>query len=140
MFQHIQDRFFCLFDDFGFVGRGHLFKIFAYQGGTHIRSHDDNGVFEINQSAFVIGQSSVIEYLQQNVEDVGVSLFYFVEQNHRIRFTPDCFGQLATFVVSNVSRRGTDETSGTEFLLIFTHVDTSHHVLIVKQIFGKSFR
>ena len=39
--------------------------------------------FEINQSAFVIGQSSVIEYLQQNVEDVGVSLFYFVEQNHR---------------------------------------------------------
>ena len=83
---------------------------------------------------------AIIKYLQQNVEHIRVSFLDLIEQDHTVRVAAHFFRELAAFLVANVSRRGTDETGGTEFLLIFTHVDTSHHVLIVKQIFGKSFR
>ena len=61
-------------------------------------------------------------------------LLDFVEEDDRVRFAADSFGQLATLVVAHVSRRGTDQTCRAELLLVFAHVDTRHHVLIIKQI------
>ena len=66
-------------------------------------------------------------------------LFDLVEQDDRIRFTANCFRQLSTFIVTDISRRCTDQTSRTEFLLILAHIDTGHAVLIVKQVFSQRF-
>ena len=68
-----------------------------------------------------------------------MSLFDLIKQNDRIRFTADGFRQLAAFIIADISRRCTDQTSRTELLLIFAHIDTRHHVLVVKQIFRQRF-
>ena len=68
-----------------------------------------------------------------------MSLFDLIKQNDRIRFTADSFRQLAAFIIADISRRCTDQTSRTELLLIFAHIDTRHHVLVVKQIFRQRF-
>ena len=52
-----------------------------------VAGHNDNGVFEIDGSAFAVGESAVVEDLQQHVEHIAVRLFDLVEQNHRIRFS-----------------------------------------------------
>ena len=63
----------------------------------------------------------------------------FVEQNHGVGLAPYGFGQLSAFVVAYISRRCSDESADGVFLLIFAHVDSGHHVFIVKQIFGEGF-
>ncbi len=64
----------------------------------------------------------------------GCAFFYFIEQDDRIWFAAYCLRQLSTFIISNVSRRRTNQTSRTELLLVFAHINTCHHVLVVKQI------
>jgi hypothetical protein len=46
---------------------------------TDIRGHYDDRVPEINYTAFAIGQSSVIEDLQQNIPNVGMRFFYLIQ-------------------------------------------------------------
>ena len=43
--------------------------------------HDDDGVLERHQTTLTVRQAAVIEYLQQDVEDVGVSLLHLIEQD-----------------------------------------------------------
>ena len=89
-----------------------------------VGSHDNQGVLEVDQTTFVIRQTSVIEYLQQDVEDIGVRFLYLIEEDDRVGFTPDGFGQLSAFIVAHVSRRCTDESRGGELLLVLGHIDT----------------
>src|SRR6202011_895814 len=49
-----------------------------------VRRHDDDGVLEVDGVAQSVGQLAVFKNLQQNVEDIGVRLLNFVEQNDRI--------------------------------------------------------
>ena len=61
-------------------------------------------------------------------------LFYLVQQHYGIRFAPDGLSQLTAFVVSNISRRGTDKTRSCMALLILGHIDTGHHILVIEEI------
>ena len=65
-------------------------------------------------------------------------LFDFVEQNNRIRFTPYCLGELTAFFVANISWRRSDQTRNAVLLLIFTHINTRHHVFVVEHEFCQS--
>ena len=67
-----------------------------------------------------------------------MGFFYFVEQNDTVRFSPDSLGQLAALVVAHISRRRTDESRHAVAFLIFAHIDTHHHVLIVEHHLGQS--
>ena len=53
-------------------------KIFQISN-SNVGSHDDNSVTEINATTQTIGQDTVVQHLQQNVEHVGVGFFYFVQ-------------------------------------------------------------
>ena len=66
-------------------------------------------------------------------------LFDLVEEDNGVWLTTDSFRQLTTFIVTDISRRCTDQTSRTKFFLIFAHIDTRHHIFIVKQIFSQRF-
>ena len=66
-------------------------------------------------------------------------LLDLIKQDHTIRFTANGFGQLTTFIISYISRRRTYESAYTMFLLIFTHIDTSHHTFIIKQKLSERF-
>ena len=106
-------------------------------GREEVGGHDDDGVLEVHRPTLVIGEAAVVEHLQEDVEDVGVCLFDFVEEHHRVRLAAHGLGELTAFVITDVSRRGTDEASGRELFLIFAHVDARHHVLVVEEAFGQ---
>ena len=41
---------------------------------TEVTGHDDDGVLEVDDPALAVGQAAVVENLQEDVEDVGMSL------------------------------------------------------------------
>src|SRR6266481_7891817 len=49
-----------------------------------VGGEDDDGVAEVDRAALAVGQPSVVEDLQQHVEDVAVRLLDLVEQHHRV--------------------------------------------------------
>ena len=77
----------------------------------YVGSHDHNGVFEIHSPALPIGESTVIQDLQQSIQDVVVSLLNFVQKNDRIGSTPHRLRELAALLVSHITRRGSDQSS-----------------------------
>ena len=50
--------------------------------GAHVGRHDDNRVLEGHLATLAIGQTAVVEHLQQHVEDIRMGLLHLVEQNH----------------------------------------------------------
>ena len=60
----------------GFHGRFHLLL-----GPTcaQVRGQDQDGVPEVHRAALSIGQAPFVEHLQEDIEDVGVSLLNLVE-------------------------------------------------------------
>ena len=62
-----------------------------------------------------------------------------VEQYDRVGLPPHGFGQLTAFVVTDVSRRRSDQPRYAVPFLILAHVDTSHHRVVVEQVFGQRF-
>ena len=103
-----------------------------------IGSHDDDGVLEVDHSALVVGQATIVQYLQEGVEDIRVSLLYLIEENHAIWFAAHSLGQLATLIVSYIPRRRSNQTGDTELFLIFTHINTGHHRLVIEEVFCES--
>ena len=61
-------------------------------GGAGICRHNQDDVAEIDDLAVVVGQLSVIHYLQQDVEEVGMRLLDLVEQQHAVRVLVDRVG------------------------------------------------
>ena len=81
----------------------------------------------------VVGQAAIVEDLQQYVEHIRVSFFYFIEKHYGIRLAANGFCQLATLVIAHIPRRRTDQTRGTELLLILAHVYSRKHALIIEE-------
>src|SRR5438132_1135508 len=52
---------------------------------ANVGGHDDDGVFEIDGSSLTVGQSPVVEQLQQDVEDIMMRFFDFIEKDHAVR-------------------------------------------------------
>ena len=108
--------------------------------GSDIGGHDQDRIFKVYGTALGVGDTAVIEYLQQNVEDVRMRFLDLIEQNNRIWFSAHCLGQLAALLVAYISRRRSDQTGDGVFLHVFTHIDSNHVVLIIKQLFRQRFR
>src|SRR5256885_16677023 len=56
-----------------------------------------------------VGQPPVLQDLEQDVEDVRVSLLDLVEEQDRVRLAPHGLGELAALVVADVARRRADQ-------------------------------
>ena len=85
-------------------------KAFLNKVGAKVRSHDDHRITEVDRSPLPIGQTSIIQHLQQNVKDIRVRFFHFIQQDDRIRTTTDRLGQIAAFFIAHVSRRRPNQT------------------------------
>jgi hypothetical protein len=44
----------------------------------------DDRVFEIDGAALAVGEAAIVEDLEQDVEDVVIGLFHFVEEHDRL--------------------------------------------------------
>ena len=119
------------------VGEAHLAGEFNIRS-TDIGGHDDNRIFEINRSALRIGQSAVVQNLQQDIEHIGMRFFDFIKQNYRVRSAAHSLGQLTALLIAYITGSGTDQTRYGVFLHIFAHIDTDNRILIVKQALRQS--
>ncbi len=125
------ERFFDVGLDFpvgpGFLGQ--LLNLLA----CDIAGHNDNGILEIDGSAFSIGQSTVIEDLQQYVEDVQMRLFNLVQQDYRIGLSSNRFGQSAALFVADIAGRCADKPGNGVLLHKFAHINADHSVRVVEK-------
>ena len=80
-----------------------------------------------------VRQAPVVQDLQQDVEDVGVSLFNLVEQDHRVGTTAHLFRKLPALLVANITGRGTDQPGDGMLFHVLRHVNAKHGVLVVEQ-------
>src|SRR5208337_4476994 len=59
-----------------------------------VGGHDDDRVLEVHGAPLAIGQAAFVENLEEDVEDVRVRLFDFVEEQDGIRTAPHLLGEL----------------------------------------------
>ena len=69
-----------------------------------------------------------------------MGLLDLVEQDHRVGPAAHRFGELAAFVIADVSRRRADETRNAVLLAVLAHVDAHHRALVVEEVRRKCFR
>ena len=112
-------------------------KMFLNDMRADVAGHDDDGVAEVDRAALAIGKPPIIEYLQENVEDIRVGLLDFVEQHHAVRLAPDGLAELSTLLVADVARRRADEPRNGVFLHVLAHVDADHRRFVVEQKLGQ---
>ena len=116
-----------------FVGGGEAHHAgFFDEFRADVGSHDDDGVAEVDFPGERIGNFSFFENLQEEVHDIGVGLFDFVEKNHAVGATPNRFTELAAFFVADVAGRRTDQTASGKFLHVLGHIDLDEGIAIAE--------
>ena len=105
-----------------------------------VRGHDEDDVLEVDGVAQAVGQLAIFKDLQQDVEDIGVRLLDFVEQDDGIRRALDAFGQLAAFLVAHVSRRRTDELGDGVLLHELRHIEADERLVGAEEEVGQGAR
>ncbi len=98
-----------------------------------VRGHDDNRVLEVDGPPLAVGQSPIIEQLQQNVEDIVMGFFDFIEKDHAVRTAADRFRELSSFFEPDIAGRRAQEPGHGVLFLVFRHVDADHGPFIVER-------
>src|SRR5947209_11065845 len=112
---------------------------FIQESCANIRCHDYNSVTEVNRASLGVSQLAIFKDLQQHVEDIRVSLFDFVEQDHTIGFTAYRLGELTTLFITDISWRGTNEAGSRVAFHKFRHVNFYQCVFATEHEFRKRF-
>lgn len=71
----------------------------------------------------MVGQAAIIHHLQQDVEQVRMRLFDFVEQQHAMRISIHRIGEEAALIETDITRRRADQTADRMAFHIFGHVE-----------------
>ena len=90
--------------------------------GAQVGGTDEDGVAERNLPPLAVGESPVLQDLQQHVEDVGVGLLHLVEQYHRVGVAPHPLGELTALAIADVAGRGADHLRDLVALHVLGHV------------------
>ena len=141
-FERRSQHFVGIFVDSGGVGVSESQRLavgFEFRD-AHVTGHDNDGVLKVHRPALTVGKTSVVEYLQHDIINVGMSFFDFVEQYHRIGFAAHLFGELSAVVESHVSRRSADEFGHRMSLHVLRHIETYNGVLVVEHGFAQRLR
>src|SRR5215208_7330060 len=104
---------------------------------AHVGGHDDHRLLEVHRPALRVCQTSVVEDLQKDIEDVGVSLLYLVQEQDAVGTAPDTLGELACLLVADVAGRGPNQAAHRVPLLELAHVDANHGRLLAEEGFGQ---
>ena len=101
---------------------------------AEVAGHDDDRIAEIYRTSLGIGQPSIIQDLQEKIEEIRRCLFYFIEQHDTIRFFPYCVSKLCSFFIPHISRRSTDQAGYAVLFHILTHIDAYHRFFTAKKL------
>lgn len=112
----------------------------AFDGfGSDVGGEDDDGIAEVDLASEVVGDLALFEDLKEEVHDIRVGFFDFVEEHDGVGAAADGFGELAAFFITDVSGRGSDEAAGGVFLHVFGHVELDQGVSAAEHEFGEVF-
>ena len=127
--------------DFHHLRLHHFDILIVAQGRNELRAkiggQNDNSIGEINCPALTIGQATIVQHLQQNVENVGMGLFDFVKQHDLVGAPPHRLGQNAAFFIPDIAGGCPDQPGDGMFFHEFRHIDPDHRGGIVEHEGGK---
>ena len=106
--------------------------------GTDVGGEDDDGVPEIDGMSLPVGESSFVQHLEQDVEDIGMRFLDLIEEDDGVGFASHGFGEFTAIFVSNVSRRCSDEQGHGMFLHIFGHIEADECLFGAEHLFGEA--
>src|SRR6266550_77316 len=108
------------------------------QGRADVRGHDHNGIAEVYSATLSVGQLAILQYLEQHVENVRVSLLDFVEQDYTIGLATNSLSELTALFITDISRRSTNQPGSRMALHEFRHVNFDKRFFTTKHEFSKS--
>ena len=98
---------------------------------------DQHGVAEIDGAPVTVGETPVVEDLQQCIEDVRMGLLDLVEEHHAIGAPSHRLGEEPSLVIANVAGRRADQPRHRVLLHELAHVETHHGLLVVEEELGQ---
>src|SRR5215203_1241322 len=113
-------------------------KILKPTGGRFVLWKDDDRVLEVHRAPLGIGEPSIIQDLQEDVEDVGVRLLYLVQEQDAVVTAPDSLSELACLLIADVAGRGPNQAAHRVALLELAHVYAHPRRLLPEEGFGQS--
>ena len=102
-----------------------------------IAGHDNNRVGEVHLAALAVRQLTIIQDLQENIENIWMRLFYLVKEQDRIRSVAHLLRQLPSLFIAYIAWRRSVEAASREFLHVLTHIKADECRLIIKETFGQ---
>gem|GEM_PF-5580403 len=75
---------------------------------------------------------SIIQYLKKDIKHIGMRFFNLVKKKNTVRIPANLLTELSAFIISDISRRRTNQLGYTVFLHIFRHINTDHCLLTSK--------
>src|SRR3989338_10698149 len=97
-----------------------------------IGCHYQYRIPEINCPSIAVRKPSVIHYLEEHIEYIWMSLFYFIQQNNRIWLSSNLLGKLSAFFMTYIARRRSCKPRYAEFFHIFGHIEPYNRPSVAK--------
>ena len=72
---------------------------------TSIGGHEQDNVLEVRLVTLVVGKLGVVHHLKEDVVNIAVCLFNFVEQEHAVRCLANGVGEQTAIIITDVTRR-----------------------------------
>src|SRR5947209_5101574 len=94
-------------------------------------------MFEIHDLPMRVGETAVVQNLEQEIKDLGVCLFNLIKQDNAIGASMYRLGQLTCLIVADIAWRSTNEPGGMMALHELGHVQFDQRVLIAKERCGQ---
>src|SRR5439155_7028760 len=104
---------------------------------AEVGRHDDHGVAEVDRAPLAVGETPIVEHLQQHVEHVRMRLLNLIQQDDRIGPPAHRFGEVAALLVADVAGRRADQARDGVLLHELRHVDADQRVLGVEEELGE---
>ena len=102
-----------------------------------VTGHNNDRVTEVHRAPLSVRQAPILHNLQQQIKDIGVSLFNFVQQHHAVGLTANGIRQLSTLIVAHIARGRTDQASCGVLFHVLAHIKAQHGSFVPKQLLGQ---
>ena len=82
---------------------------------------------------------SVVQNLQENVQDIGVGLLNLIKQDHGIGFPADFLGQLTGLIIAHIAGGRADDPGDGVLFHKLRHVQANQGLRCMEEILGQPF-
>ena len=110
--------------------------IIPQTGCSQIAGHDNNRIGEVHLAALAVRQLTIIQDLQENIENIRMRLFDLIEKQDRVWSVTDFLRQLSSLFIAYITWRGSVEAASSEFLHVLTHIKADEGRFVIKETFS----